>query len=183
MAGHTLALPIFALMEIKKRETAYDGYFKIYKLTVAQNGHTFTREQFDRGTAVASMVYDTEKQRYILTRQFRVGSESELVEVVAGMVDEGENPETSITREIEEEIGYRVDSLKHLHTFYSSPGGTTEKVLLYYAEVSHQHAEGGGKDDEHEHIELVSYTREELLKESFADAKTIIAQQWVQLQG
>ncbi|MBD1395584.1 NUDIX hydrolase [Pontibacter sp. JH31] len=170
-------------MEIKKREKAYNGYFKIYKLTVEQHGHTFEREQFDRGVAVAAMVYDTEQEKYILTRQFRVGPETELVEVVAGMVDEGESPETSIAREIEEEIGYSVDSLKHLHTFYSSPGGTTEKVHLYYAEVSHQHADGGGKDEEHEHIELVAYTREELLKEAFADAKTIIAQQWVQLQG
>ncbi|MDX5418270.1 MAG: NUDIX hydrolase [Hymenobacteraceae bacterium] len=170
-------------MEIKKREKAYNGYFKIYKLTVEQHGHTFEREQFDRGVAVAAMVYDTKQEKYILTRQFRVGPEAELVEVVAGMVDEGESPETSIAREIEEEIGYGVDSLKHLHTFYSSPGGTTEKVYLYYAEVSHQHADGGGKDDEHEHIELVTYTREELLKEDFTDAKTIIAQQWVQLQG
>lgn len=170
-------------MKIKKRETAYNGYFKIYKLTVAQNGHTFTREQFDRGTAVAALVYDTAQQRYILARQFRVGSESDLVEVVAGMVDAGESPEASIAREIEEEIGYGVDSLRHLHTFYSSPGGTTEKVLLYYAEVSHQHAAGGGKQDEHEHIELLRYTREELLNAAFADAKTIIAQQWVQLQG
>ncbi|MHC2990604.1 GDP-mannose pyrophosphatase [Pontibacter sp. HJ8] len=169
-------------MEIKNREKAYDGYFKIYKLKVEQHGHTFEREQFDRGTAVAALVYDTVQERYILTSQFRVGSESELVEVVAGMVDAGESPETSIAREIEEEIGYSVDSLKHLHTFYSSPGGTTEKVHLYYAEVSHQHADGGGKKDEHEHIELVSFSKEELLRETFADAKTIIAQQWVQLQ-
>ncbi|WP_018478573.1 NUDIX domain-containing protein [Pontibacter roseus] len=170
-------------MEIKSREKAYDGYFKIYKLNVEQHGHSFVREQFDRGTAVAALVYDTEQECYILTRQFRVGSESELVEVVAGMVDEGESPETSVVREIEEEIGYGVDKLEHLHTFYSSPGGTTEKVHLYYAEVSHQHANGGGKKDEHEHIELVKFTREELAQESFADAKTIIAQQWVLLQG
>ena len=174
---------IFGQMEIKNREKAYDGYFKIYKLQVEQHGHTFEREQFDRGVAVAALVFDTVQERYILTRQFRVGSESELVEVVAGMVDEGESPETSIAREIEEEIGYSVDKLQHLHTFYSSPGGTTEQVHLYYAEVSHQHADGGGKKDEHEHIELVAYTREELTRETFADAKTIIAQQWVQLQA
>lgn len=170
-------------MKIKSREKAYDGYFKIFKLTVEQHGHTFEREQFERGVAVAALVYDKVQDRYILARQFRVGPESELVEVVAGMVDAGESPEVSIAREVEEEIGYQVDSLKHLHTFYSSPGGTTEKVHLYYAEVSHQHADGGGKKDEHEHIELVRYTREDFLKERFADAKTIIAQQWVQLQG
>lgn len=170
-------------MNIKNREKAYDGYFKIYKLTVEQEGKTFTREQFDRGDAVAALVYDTKKEEYILAKQFRVGSESELIEVVAGMVDKGEEPEQSIKREIEEETGYQVDSLEHLHTFYSSPGGTTERVMLYYAEVSDQHQEGGGNDHEHEHIEIIRLSGEELEKLQTPDAKTIIAQQWVKLQG
>lgn len=168
-------------MEVKSRRKVYDGYFKMYELTVQQDGHTFTREQFDRGTAVAALVHDTEKDSYILTKQFRIGSESELVEVVAGMVDHGEDPEESIKREIEEEIGYHVDQLEHLHTFYSSPGGTTEQVLLYFAEVSKQPGNGGGKADEHEKIEIVELSREELLKLKTPDAKTIIAQQWLQL--
>jgi ADP-ribose pyrophosphatase len=168
-------------MEIKKRERAYDGYFKINKLTVEQEGQTFTREQFDRGEAVAALVYDTEKQQYILTKQFRVGPEAELVEVVAGMIDENEEPEKSIRREIEEEIGYHVNHLQHLYTFYSSPGGTTERVTLYYAEVSEQHAEGGGNAHENEHIELVWLSEQELEALQTPDAKTIIAQQWAKL--
>ncbi|WP_347158909.1 NUDIX hydrolase [Pontibacter chitinilyticus] len=169
-------------MKIKNREKAYDGYFKIYKLTVEQEGQTFTREQFDRGNAVAALVYDTKRQEYILTKQYRIGPESEFVEVVAGMVDDGEKPEQSITREIEEETGYKTDTLQHLHTFYSSPGGTTEKVTLYYAEVSEQNTAGGGKKDEHEHIEVLRYSAAELVQLETPDAKTIIAQQWVQLQ-
>jgi len=170
-------------MEIKNREKAYDGYFKIYKLTVEQEGETFTREQFERGSAVAALVYDTKSGYYILTRQFRIGSESELVEIVAGMVDEGEEPEQSIKREIEEEIGYTVDRLEHLHTFYSSPGAATEKVTLFYAEVSDQHGEGGGNSHENEHIQIVRYTAEELEALQSPDAKTIIAQQWAKLKG
>ena len=169
-------------MEIKKKECAYDGYFKINKLTVSQNGQTFTREQFDRGNAVAALVFDTQKQEYILTKQFRIGAESELIEVVAGMVDEGEGPEESIRREIEEEIGYHVDRLQHLCGFYSSPGGNTEKVELYYAEVFEQHAEGGGNAHEHEQIEIMRLTAPELDALETPDAKTIIAQQWVKLQ-
>ncbi|WP_276497300.1 NUDIX domain-containing protein [Pontibacter litorisediminis] len=168
-------------MKIKNREKAYDGYFKIYRLTVEQEGQTFTREQFDRGDAVAALVFDTEKQQYILTKQFRVGSESELVEVVAGMVDQGEQPEKSIRREIEEETGYHVDSLQHLHTFYSSPGGTTERVMLYYAEVTQQNGKGGGNEHEHEFIEILHLTAEELDALETPDAKTIIAQQWARL--
>jgi len=169
-------------MEIKKRERAYDGYFKINKLTVSQKGESFTREQFDRGHAVAALVFDTEKQEYILTRQFRIGTESELVEVVAGMIDEGEEPEESIRREIKEEIGYDVDRLQHLYSFYSSPGGNTEKVELYYAEVSEQQEAGGGNEKEHEQIEILRYSAQELETLVTPDAKTIIAQQWAKLQ-
>ncbi|WP_439883393.1 NUDIX domain-containing protein [Pontibacter sp. MBLB2868] len=169
-------------MKIKNRETAYDGYFKIYKLTVEQEGKTFTREQFDRGDAVAALVYDTKQEEYILAKQFRVGSESELIEVVAGMVDKGEQPEQSIKREIEEETGYRVDNLEHVYTFYSSPGGTTERVMLYYAEVSDQQSDGGGNDHEHEHIEIIRLSAQELGQLQTPDAKTIIAQQWVRLK-
>lgn len=169
-------------MEIKKREKAYDGYFKINKLTVEQEGQTFTREQFDRGSAVCALVYDTKAQQYILTKQYRIGSESELVEVVAGMIDEGEQPEQSIRREIEEEIGYHVDKIDHLYTFYSSPGGTTEQVSLFYAEVSEQHGAGGGSAQEHEFIEIVRYSAQELVNLETHDAKTIIAQLWLKLQ-
>ncbi|HEY4651029.1 MAG TPA: NUDIX hydrolase [Pontibacter sp.] len=169
-------------MKVKDRKKVYDGYFKMYELTVEQNGATFTREQFDRGTAVAALVHDTEKDSYILTKQYRIGSESELVEIVAGMVDAGEDPKESIKREIEEEIGYHVDQLEHLYTFYSSPGGTTEKVLLYFAEVSRQHSNGGGKADEHEMIEIVELTADELLQLKTPDAKTIIAQLWLQVR-
>ena len=168
-------------MEVKGRKKVYDGFFKMYELSVEQDGKTFTREQFDRGTAVAALVHDTAKDSYILTRQFRIGSESELIEVVAGMVDAGEYPEESIKREIVEEIGYHVDKLEHLYTFYSSPGGTTEKVLLYFAEVSKQHADGGGNEEEHEMIEIVEFSEREFLQLQTPDAKTIIAQLWLQL--
>lgn len=170
-------------MKIKKRERAYDGHFKIDKLTVEQEGNIFEREQFSRGDAVAALVFDTTDKKYVLTKQYRVGSESELIEVVAGMVDEGEQPEESIRREVEEEIGYRVEHLERLHTFYSSPGGSTEQVVLFYAEVSHQHARGGGNEHENEHIEVVKFSPEELNGLVSEDAKTIIAQQWALLRN
>lgn len=169
-------------MEIKKKEIAYDGYFKIYKLTVEHDGQTFTREQFDRGDAVAALIYDTRNQQYILAKQFRVGAEADLTEVVAGMIDAGEEPEQSITREIEEETGYEVDRLEHVDTFYTSPGGTTEKIYLYYAEVSAQKGQGGGNAHENEHITLVHLTADEFEKFYTPDAKTVIAQQWVKLR-
>lgn len=169
-------------MKIKNRKEAYSGYYKIFKLTVEQNGQTFEREQIVKGNAVAALVYNTETEKYVLTRQYRVGAEAEMVEVVAGMVDEGENPEDSMAREIEEEIGYSVDKLQHLHTFYSTPGGYNEQVYLYYAEVSEQHAAGGGKESENENIEIVEMSLKEFAELTSNDAKTIIAQQWATLR-
>lgn len=169
-------------MEIKDKKKVYNGYFKLYEVTVEQDGNTFTREQFERGNAVAAIVYDTVKKQYILTSQPRIGSESEMIEVVAGMIDKGEEPAESIVREIKEEIGYHVDKVEQLYSFYSSPGGCTEKVELYYVEVSEQEHEGGGNAHEHEKIELVKLSEDEFLKLSTPDAKTIIAQQWVKLR-
>lgn len=169
-------------MKIRKKEKVYDGYFKLFEVTVEQDGNTFTREQFERGNAVAAIVYDTIKEQYILTSQPRIGSESELTEVVAGMIDAGEEPEQSMVREVKEEIGYTVDKIEHLYSFYSSPGGCTEKVELYYIEVSEQEHKGGGNAHEHEKIELVRLSEKEFLNLQTPDAKTIIAQQWVKLR-
>lgn len=169
-------------MEIKKKEKVYNGYFKIFEVTVQQDGDTFTREQFERGNAVAAVVFNTDTEQFILTSQYRIGAESELIEVVAGMIDKGEEPAQSIAREIKEEIGYHADKVEHLYTFYSSPGACTEKVELYYVEVSHQEHEGGGNAHENEKIELVKLSKEEFLQLKSPDAKTIIAQQWIMLK-
>ena len=108
-----------------------------------------------------------------------------LIEIIAGMIDRGEQPEASIRREIEEELGYRADHIEHIATFYVSPGGSSERIWLYYAEVGeagHVSA-GGGLAGEHEDIRVVSISPEEArtaLKDGrIADAKTIIGLQWL----
>jgi len=108
-----------------------------------------------------------------------------MIELIAGMIDRGEQPEASIRREIEEELGYRADRIEHVATFYVSPGGSSERIWLYYAEVGeagHVSA-GGGLAGEHEDIRVVSISPEEArtaLKDGrIADAKTIIGLQWL----
>lgn len=169
-------------MQIVHRERAYDGHFKLNKLTLkTKQGEEVPREQFAPGHAVAALVFDTQRQQYLFTRQFRVGAERELLEIAAGMIDKGESPEAAVRREIHEELGYDIDQLTEIVTMWPSPGTSAETIVIYYAEASRQTGAGGGLADEHEQLEIVRLTREEMLKETLQDAKTLLAVQWVQL--
>ncbi|TGE28391.1 NUDIX domain-containing protein [Hymenobacter metallicola] len=170
-------------MNITDRHILYDGHYKLSQLLVQHAGEQLKRERFEPGSAVAALVFDTLKQRYVFVRQFRVGAESELLEVPAGVLDkEGESPEEAVRREIQEELGYEVDQLTYITNFYSSPGGSAEVLWLYYAEVSRQNGPGGGVADEHENIDVVYLTYDEVVAEPWQDAKTLIAAQWIQLR-
>lgn len=170
-------------MEIKKKETIYEGFYTFRKLIIEKEGETFEREQLDIGCAAAALVYDTKKDKYILVKQLRFSAERELLEVVAGIVEnEKSDPEKTVRKEIEEETGYVVDQLEHIMDFYPSPGACTEKVFLYYAEVSEKKSAGGGLDEEHEDIQVLAYSLEELLQLELLDAKTVIAVQWLALK-
>lgn len=169
-------------MEIINRETAYDGHYKLRVLTLQDGGKQLKRERFEPGTAVGALVWDTKQERYLLTRQYRIGAEAEMVEIAAGMVDGDEAPEAAIRREIQEELGYDVDHLEKIARIYPSPGANAEVITIFFAEVSNKSGKGGGLEDEDEKIEPVVFTHEQLIAEQFEDAKTLIAAQWVRLR-
>lgn len=170
-------------MGVKSKETVYDGYFKVNKMTVENSdGTEVPREQFELDNAVAALVYDTKKEVFIFVKQFRVGPESSLLEIPAGKMDvEGESPAETIEREIEEEIGYKVDAIQELYSYYPAPGSSTEKINLFFCEVSEKISEGGGVETED--IEIVEISNEELpmlLQDGrIEDGKSIIAIQSV----
>lgn len=171
-------------MKIIDKKIVYDGFFKLYKVTLEDEGETFDREVFVTGNAVAALLYDTQKDKYIFVKQYRPAVEQDMTELVAGILDkEGESQEDAITREIEEETGYAVDTLEHILNFYPSPGAFAEKLHIFYARVSHKIGEGGGAAGENENIKLIELTKEQLKQKTFDDAKTLIAVQWAQLNG
>jgi ADP-ribose pyrophosphatase len=167
-------------VEIVKRKTVYDGHYKLKEITLRNGEKEFTKELFDTPDSVCAIVYDTLKRKFIFARQYRVSSEDKMTEIVAGRLDgDGEDKETALLREIEEETGYATDRIKFIAEFYVSPGACSEKTALYYTEVSRKKSEGGGLADENEQIELLEWDREEVKKHKFDDAKSIIAQQWI----
>ena len=127
---------------VETKEVAYQGFFRMEKLTLRHkrfNGEwmgPFTRELFERGQAVCVLLFDPRKDAVVLLEQFRVGAlEDErspwLIELVAGMVEEGETPEDVALRESEEEAGTVPTRLIPVCNYWVSPGGTSEKVAIF----------------------------------------------------
>ena len=163
------------------RKMLYDGHYKLIQLTIQDGAEQYPYELFEPGQATAGLVFDTRKERYLLVRQFRAGAGAEVLEIVAGMIDpDDESPAAALRREIQEELGYRVDRLEPIAEVYASPGNSAERHYVFYAEVSEQLNPGGGTD-EHENLDVVSLSREQLLAEKLMDAKTLLAVQWAQL--
>lgn len=134
--------------EIINREIKYSGKFKIEEITVKNGDKEFKTEVFDRGNSVGALVYNTNTKKYLFTEQYRIGAEGIMIEIVAGKIDEGENPQEAVKREIAEEIGYKVDTISHITDMYLSPGGSKEVMALFYVEVSEKIGDGGGVGEE-----------------------------------
>lgn len=169
-------------MKIVDRKIVYDGHYRLSKLTVQDGDKQLPRERFEPGQAVAALVFDTEKQQFLLVRQYRVGAEADVLEIVAGMIDpDDKSPEAALRREVQEELGYPIDTLTLIAEVYPSPGNSAERHYIYYAEVSRQTSAGGGVASEHEQLKLVALTADELRQQKLMDSKTMIAAQWHQL--
>ena len=84
-----------------------------------------------KGSAVVIPVF--EDGTVALVRQYRHAAGKSLLEVCAGTLNEGEDPEIGAIRELEEEIGVTAEKLEKISEFYVSPGFLTEKMHVYLA--------------------------------------------------
>lgn len=116
------------------------------------------RELFVREPAVVMLPYDPVRDQVVCIEQFRIGAldmaySPWLLELVAGIVEDGESPEQVARREAHEEAGLEVAALEFICRYQVSPGGSTEEVLLYCGRVDAAQAGGlHGLDSEHEDI-------------------------------
>lgn len=186
-------------VEILQRRRIFDDVFKIDEAEVRfeqYNGDMsppVRRLSFERGDSVAAVVWRRDTDELLFTEQFRFPTlekgQGWLVEVMAGVVDPGETPEDAVRREITEELGYRVDHVESIATFFVSPGGSSERIALYFVDTTgaSRISAGGGLAKEHEDIRVVTMSRDEtrlaLREGRFTDAKTIIGLQWFFSRG
>ena len=184
-------------VEIIARETLYSGFFSMelyrfrHRLFNGEMSGEIKREIFERGHAAVLLPYDPVRDEVVLVEQVRIAaydtSETPwLLEMVAGMIEEGESVEDVARREALEEAGLVVGRTKPVLSYLASPGGTTERSSLLVGEVDATQAEGiHGLVDENEDIRVHVVSREQayqLVEEGKIDnAASVIALQWLQL--
>lgn len=144
----------------------------------------------ERGEAAAVLLHDAAAGCVLLCEQFRAATLEHgsgwLLEVPAGMLDEGETAEDCAHRETLEETGQGAGSLTRIATVYPSPGGSSERIHVFYGCVTLRSdlPERGGLADEGEDIRVVLMPADDafamLRRGEVADAKTVIALQWLE---
>lgn len=120
-------------METLSSEPIYKGkIFDIRVDSIREGEIEYKREiVVHKGSAVVIPVFDD--GTVALVRQYRHAAGKYLLEICAGTLNEGEDPEIGARRELEEEIGVTAGKIEKLCEFYVSPGFLTEKMHLYLA--------------------------------------------------
>ncbi|HAW91468.1 MULTISPECIES: NUDIX domain-containing protein [unclassified Arsukibacterium] len=191
--------PSFAAqdVEIIDKSTVFQGFFQIercqlrHKLYAGGWSSPMVREIFERGHAAAVLPYNPQTDELVLIEQFRPGAMIEnrspwLLETIAGMIDHNQTGEQTARREALEEAGLELGKLWPMLSYFSSPGGSTERVQLFLGQLTGPVVPGiYGLEQEHEDIKVQLLPRVDamhLLAEGKIDnAATVIALQWLTL--
>ena len=181
-------------VRIKDIETLSDAKGRLTSVTFEQrrrNGdwQRRKREIYDNGNSAVVLPYDADRGTVLLTRQLRLpiylqdGVERS-VEACAGKLD-GETAERRIGKEIEEELGYRIQKLERVFELYVSPAAVMEKIEFFTCAYSpaDKVSEGGGLAEEGEDIEVIETTLAQaagmVAAGEIIDAKTVVLVQFL----
>ncbi|THD45552.1 MAG: NUDIX domain-containing protein [Bradyrhizobium sp.] len=189
-------------VEIVKQTRLFEDFFKVDEVVVAherRDGKMSPPERrliFERGDSVAVLLLDLAAKSVVLTSQFRIpalvgrrrtdpaSADGWITEAVAGMIEPNEKAESAAIRETMEETGCRIRNPTLIARFFSSPGGASERVFLYFAQVRGADNLGGAGGVDDEDVEVVRMTLHELFdrvdNHSIEDPKLLIAAYWLQ---
>jgi ADP-ribose pyrophosphatase len=185
-------------VKILNKETVYNGFFRMEKQRLQHTlfaggwSEEMTRELFVRGNCVAVVLYDVKRDEVVLIEQFRVGAIENpintpwLIEIVAGVMEEGETAEDVARRESLEEAGCEILDLIRINSFYLSPGGASEQITLFCGLVNSENVGGiHGLAEEHEDILVRAVPFAEAYqmveRNEIDSAIPVIALQWLAL--
>ena len=181
-------------VEIFDVETAYDGFFRLdvydfrYRRFDGAWSRRHQREVFQRGPTAGILLYDPARDAVVLVEQMRTPAIDDpagpwLLEVVAGIIDDGETADAVVRREAEEEAGVTVRDLIPLFDSFLSPGGCTERISLFVGLVDSIGVGGvHGLDYEDEDIRVVVWPFDRAFAEigkAIITAPAMICLQWL----
>jgi ADP-ribose pyrophosphatase len=182
-------------VDIESRRQLFDGFFTLEEVVLRHErfdgsmSAPMSRLSLERGDGTAILLHDPQRRVVTLVRQFRYPTWEKgpgwTVELVAGVIEPGRHPEEVARAEAREETGYDVGALESLGTFYLTPGGSSERIFLFYAAVDPlmRVAEGGGLAREGEDIEIVEMSEHDVWRalddHDIIDAKTLVGLQWL----
>lgn len=169
-----------------RRELLLQGaMFDVARLTFdGPDGTEVVREVIEHpGAAVILPVLDD--GRVILIRNVRRTVSKTLWELPAGTLEPPETPEACAARELEEETGYRAETITPLIEFFASPGVLNERMFGYLATGLTKTAQDLDADEEIEVFPLPSWEIRDMLKAGHVeDAKTItLLLYWMHVHG
>jgi len=183
-------------VEIREKTTAFQGYFRVdrYVFKIRQfDGDwstDFAREIFERGHAVSLILYDPLRDEVGLIEQFRPGAlaagwEPWLIEIPAGIIDDGQTPENVAIREAKEETGLTIADPILARRYLVTPGGSTETMQVFAARIDSSQLKGvHGLEEEAEDIRVFPLAADEAFQwvESgrICNGMTIIGLEWLQ---
>ncbi|MDA9628926.1 NUDIX domain-containing protein [Pelagibacteraceae bacterium] len=184
--------------KIINKKNLYSGFFSHNKYEFTHQKHNgewtniVEREIFSGAHVSTLLPYDPIKKEIILIQQFRAGVlsrgyESYLYEIVAGIIDEGENPEETAIRECFEETGCKVKKVHPIQSYFPAPGSSEEYYHLYLGEVQAFNGERiRGLEEENEDILVkcfkVEDVRQMLKEKKIINGLTLVALQWFFLE-
>tara|TARA_R110002167_G_scaffold111646_2_gene283584 strand:- start:807 stop:1409 length:603 start_codon:yes stop_codon:yes gene_type:complete len=184
-------------VELIERRGVYRGHFHVDVLRLRHSlyrggmGTEIRREILNRGHAVAVLPYDPVRDEVVLVEQFRIapydtGDDAWMLEVIAGLIEDGEDLDSVARREAQEESGLRLDRVDEIMTIYTSPGAISERITLYHAPVDSSLAGGiHGVAEEGEDIRVVVMPYGEAMTAlnggQITSGPTVVALQWLAL--
>jgi|TARA_B110000116_G_C16787101_1_gene561536 ADP-ribose pyrophosphatase len=180
--------------KINKKKNLYDGFFQLNEINFNHKKHNgewnnnVSREVFGGAHVSTVLPYDPVKKKILLLKQFRAGviergNDPIITEIVAGIIDKGENPKQAAVRECKEETGCEVNKIIEIFPYYPAPGSSESYYHLFLGEINAFEGERiMGQEHENEDILVKSYDVEEvknlLDKQKILNGLTIIALQW-----
>lgn len=175
---------------MKERQIKSSLVFKNYFMELLEdqvllpNGNTASRV-YVKHPGAACVLAITKEGLLILSRQYRYPIGAISIEVPAGKKELNELGIDCITRELEEETGYRYTTITPMLDTHVCVGYSNELIEMFYATGCFK-VENPLPQDEDEFVEAMLVSKEEakelIIGNKITDAKTIIAIQWYLLQ-